>query len=338
MDYPLIWSVLIATTIIVYVILDGFDLGIGILTGHARSDQHRSMMTATIGPVWNGNAIWLILGGCALFAAFPLAYAVLVTALYMPILVMLLALIFRKVAFVFLHRANGSGTRTFWNKAFQWGSSITAFFQGIILGAVIQGMAIDGRVFAGDAWDWLTPFSILTGLSVFAGYTLLGATWLVLKLEGEYQELARSWARRALFAAAIAMTVISLATLSIDERVTERWGINMSSIDLSTFLPVSIIPAFTVFLFAFVWKDLDGDDFTVPAWRPYLGTAGIFLCGYLGLAVSLFPYLVPFELTVWDTAASGNDLKLLLVVAAVILPITLMYTAFVYKLYWGKVK
>jgi len=262
----------------------------------------------------------------------------LMPAFYLPILIMLAALIFRGVAFEFRHKARRPRTRKFWNGAFRWGSFTAAFSQGLILGAFIQGVAVEGRAFAGGTWDWLTPFSVLTGFAVVAGYVLLGACWLVLKMEGEYQELARSWARRALFGTAIAMGVVSLATLSIDARVTERWGVTMSSIEFGKFLPVSIIPILAVFLIAFLWKDLDGDDYTVPAWRPYLCAAGIFLCGYLGLAVSLFPYLVPFELTVWDTAARDNALALMFVGAAIMLPVILIYTAFVYKLFWGKVK
>lgn len=338
MDYPLIWSILIAVAVMLYVLLDGFDLGVGILTRFAKTDKHRNLMTATIEPVWDGNETWLILGGGGLFAAFPLAYAILMPAFYLPILIMLAALIFRGVAFEFRHKAVRPKTRRFWNGAFTWGSLAAAFSQGIILGAFIQGIEVEGRAFSGGTWDWLTPFSLLVGASMVFGYCLLGASWLILKTEGEYQERARAWTRMSLFCTAIALAIVSLATLSIDPRVTERWGISMAEIDFGRFLPVAIIPAFALFLIAFLWKDLDGDDFTVPAWRPWLLSAGIFMCGYLGLAFSLFPYLVPFEVTLWEAAARDNALSLLLVGAAIMLPVILIYTAFVYKLFWGKVK
>ena len=321
MDLPLIWAVLIAVAVMMYVLLDGFDLGVGMLTGLARNEEERSMMTATVEPVWDGNETWLILGGGGLFAAFPLAYAILMPAFYLPILVMLAALIFRGVAFEFRHKAANPATKRFWNGAFLGGSLTASFSQGVILGAFIQGVEVEGRAFSGGAFDWLTPFSLLVGAAVVAGYVLLGACWLVLKTEGELQDRVRGWAKVALIAVSVGFLAVSLATLSIDPRVTARWGVSMFEIDVVKALPVAPIPLIGLALVGWLWRDLAMKPEAAPDWRPYLLTAGVFLSGYLGLAVSLFPYLAPFEVTLWEAAARDNALGLMLVGAAIMLPV-----------------
>lgn len=340
MDLPLIWAVLIAVAVMMYVLLDGMDLGVGMLSALAASDEERNMMTATIEPVWDGNETWLVLGGGGLFAAFPLAYAVIMPAVYLPVLIMLAALIFRGVAFEFRHKAVRKQTRLFWNGAFYLGSLTAAFSQGVILGAFVTGFETDGRNFAGGALDWLSPFSLLTGVSVVAGYILLGACWLVLKTEGDLQAKARRYGLIALAAVSICFALVSLATLSVDPRVTERWGVSMTSLDLARLLPLSPVPLIGLALSAWLARDLlrIGGPKSGPDWRPYLLTAGIFLSGYVGLGVSLFPWLVPFSFDIWETAARDNALGLMLVGAAVMLPIILLYTAYVYRLFWGKVK
>lgn len=337
MDLPLIWSLLIATAVMLYVLLDGSDLGIGILTAFADDDAERNLMTATIEPVWDGNETWLILGGGGLFAAFPLAYAVLMPAFYIPVLLMLAALIFRGVAFEFRHKAVRKPTRLFWNGAFAYGSLTAALAQGFILGGFIQGVEVEGRSFAGGSLDWLTPFSILVALSVAGGYVLLGSCWLVLKTEGTTQAGARKWARRATVFVLIAMAAVSLATLSIDPRVTERWGVSMQAIDFGKFLPLAPIPLMSGVLFLLLWRDIQLKIENAPDWRPMLISAGLFLLGYAGLAISLFPNLVPFDLDIWQTAARDNALMLMLVGAAIMLPVILGYTIYVYSLFWGKV-
>jgi cytochrome d ubiquinol oxidase subunit II len=338
MDLPLIWAVLIATAVILYVFLDGFDLGVGILTMFADDEKERSLLTATIEPVWDGNETWLILGGGGLFAAFPLAYAILMPAFYLPVLIMLAALIFRGVAFEFRHKAARKPTKTFWNGAFAGGSLIAAFSQGLILGAFVQGVTVEGRAFAGGAFDWLTPFSLLVGASVVIGYVLLGSCWLILKTEDETQSGARKWARRAALGVAVSMASVSLATLSIDPRVTERWGVSMQAIDFAKFWVLAPIPFAAAGLFYLLWRDLELKPAGAPDWRPILLAGGLFLTGYFGLAASIFPYNVPFERDIWETAAHDNALGLLLVGAAVMLPLILAYTAYVYKLFWGKVR
>lgn len=340
MDYPLIWSFLIAIAVMLYVLLDGMDLGVGMLTFFASGDEERNMMTATIEPVWDGNETWLVLGGGGLFAAFPLAYAVLMPAFYLPVLMMLAALIFRGVAFEFRHKAVRAPTRLFWNGAFYGGSFVAALSQGMILGAFVQGVAVEGRAFSGGAFDWLTPFSILVGLSVVAGYILLGACWLILKTENALYLKARRWGLYALILVSIGFAAVSLATLSIDARITHRWGFTMTSVEWGKLLPLSPVPLAGLALTAWLARDLmvkPGPD-AAPDWRPYLLAAGIFMSGYIGLAVSLFPWLVPFEFTIWDSAARDNALSLLLVGAAIMLPVILIYTAYVYSLFWGKVK
>ena len=337
MDYPLIWSVLIATAVMLYVLLDGSDLGIGILTAFAKDEEERNLMTATIEPVWDGNETWLILGGGGLFAAFPLAYAVLMPAFYIPVLMMLAALIFRGVAFEFRHKAVRKPTRIFWNGAFAYGSLTAAIAQGFILGGFIQGVEVEGRAFSGGAFDWLSPFTILVAFSVAGGYVLLGSSWLVLKTEHELQAGARKWAKRATIFTLLAMAAVSLATLSIDPRVTERWGVSMQAIEFGKFLPLAPVPLIAGALFFLLWRDLALQVDKAPDWRPMIWAAGLFLTGYLGLAISLFPNLVPFQIDIWQAAARDNALALMLVGAVIMLPVILAYTIYVYSLFWGKV-
>ncbi len=337
MDLPFIWALLIATAVMLYVLLDGSDLGIGILTAFANSEQERNVMTATIEPVWDGNETWLILGGGGLFAAFPLAYAILMPAFYFPVLIMLAALIFRGVAFEFRHKAVRPTTQRFWNGAFAYGSLIAALAQGFILGGFIQGVEVEGRNFAGGTFDWFTPFSVLVALSVAGGYVLLGSCWLILKTEGVTQQGCRKWARRATVYVILAMAAVSLATLSIDDRVTERWGVSMTAFQFDTFLPLAPIPFLAAGLFFLLWRDIFLKVEKAPDWRPMIWSALIFLTGYLGLTVSLYPLLVPFDLDIWETAARDNALGLMLVGAVIMLPIILAYTVYVYSLFWGKV-
>ncbi len=340
MDLPFIWAILIAVAVMMYVLLDGMDLGVGMLTAFAESETERNQMTASIEPVWDGNETWLILGGGGLFAAFPLAYAVIMPAFYLPILFMLAALIFRGVAFEFRHKAVRPTTRRFWNGAFYGGSLVAALSQGLILGGFIQGITVEGRSFAGGAFDWLSPFSVLVGVAVVAGYILLGCCWLVLKTEGTLYSKARRWAFYALCTVSIGFAAVSAATLFIDPRVTERWGFSISHFDLGTLVQLAPIPLAGLLLSAWLARDLlmKPGPGSAPDWRPYLLAVGIFLSGYVGLAVSLFPWLVPFELTIWQTAARDNALSFMLVGAGVMIPVILIYTAYVYSLFWGKVK
>jgi cytochrome d ubiquinol oxidase subunit II len=340
LDYPLIWAFILAVGVMMYVLLDGFDLGVGMLTTQARSDEERNMMTATIEPVWDGNETWLIIGGGGLFAAFPTAYAIIMPAFYLPVLMMLAALIFRGVAFEFRHKAVRPLTKKFWNGAFAGGSFAAAFAQGIMLGGMIQGIEVEDGAFAGHALDWLTPFTLLTGLSVVTGYTLLGACWLVLKTEGEMFARSRRWSLLALGGVALCFFAVSLATLAVDPTIGDRWGFSMQHVDIATLAPLAPVPLVGMILCLLLARDLTMKTGagSAPDWRPFLYAAGIFISGYFGIGISLFPYIVPFEVTLWEAAARENALGFMFVGAAVMLPVILAYTAYVYRLFWGKVK
>jgi cytochrome d ubiquinol oxidase subunit II len=283
--------------------------------------------------VWDGNETWLVLGGGGLFAAFPKAYAALMPALYIPIILMLLALIFRGVAFEFRHHGRGRG-KQFWTAAFAAGSIVAAFAQGLVLGGFIQGVTLgDDGQFAGGAFDWLTPFSLLVAASLIAGYALLGATWLVFKTQGDLYERARNWVKTIALLTAFAMGAVSLATLNIDPRVTERWGVTMTSVDWPVFIRLAPLPVIAGAICVALWLRWRGE----PLIAPYMLAVGLFAIGFLGLAVSLWPYIVPFAMTPADAAAADNALTLMLWGALRMLPIILAYTGYVYWVFRAKV-
>jgi len=333
LDLPLIWAGILAIAVLLYVLLDGFDLGVGALFALA-TPKERDVMTASIAPVWDGNETWLVLGGGGLFAAFPLAYAVVMPAFYLPIMLMLGALIFRGVAFEFRAHGRRSGRR-FWTFAFSAGSILASVSQGFVLGGFVQGITVRNQAFAGGPLDWLTPFTCLTAISLTLGYALLGACWLIAKAEGELQQKARRWAKRLTVAVAVCMALVSLATLSVNPAVTARWGVSMSHIDWSKLAPLS--PAPVLGGLALAWLYLSAGRETTT-YAPYASAAAAFLAGYLGLAISIAPYVVPYQLTLWDCAAKDNALALMLVGVVIMLPVILGYTAFVYWIFRGKAK
>jgi cytochrome d ubiquinol oxidase subunit II len=331
-ELPMIWAALIAVAVFLYVALDGFDLGVGILFPFAKDARERDQMQAAIAPVWDGNETWLVLGGGGLFAAFPKAYAALMPALYAPIILMLLALIFRGVAFEFRHHARGMGKR-WWTVAFSAGSIVAAAAQGLVLGGFIQGVALQDGVFVGGALDWLTPFSLLAALALVVGYALLGATWLVFKTQGALFERARQWVTQLSIMTALAMGAVSLATLGVDPRVTARWGLTMTSVDWSQFIWLAPLPAAAGAICFLLWRRWS----STPHIAPFLLAVALFLIGYVGLAISLWPYIVPFAMTPAGAAAADNALALMLWGAAPMLPIILGYTAYVYWIFRAKV-
>ncbi len=331
-ELSLIWAVLIAVAVFLYVILDGFDLGVGILFPFAKDAHERDQMQAAIAPVWDGNETWLVLGGGGLFAAFPKAYAALMPAVYIPIILMLLALIFRGVAFEFRHHGRNRG-KAFWTAAFAGGSQVAAFAQGLVLGAFVQGIDVREGAFAGGPFDWLTPFSLLVGVAVVAGYSLLGAAWLVFKTQGGAFERARRQLKALVVVSALAMAAVSLATLNIDPRVTERWGLSMTRIDWSAFVKLGPLPLVAAILCGLLWRGADRRHHL----QPYLLAVALFATGFLGLAVSLWPYILPFAMTPAEAAAADNALALLLAGALPMLPIILGYTGYVYWLFRAKV-
>ncbi len=324
-DLPLIWAGIIGIAVAMYVILDGFDLGVGILFPFARSEREREQMLNSIAPFWDGNETWLVLGGGGLLAAFPKAYAVIMPALYLPVIAMLLALVFRGITFEFRTVARRKAR---WDVVFAAGSTLAGFFQGVILGGLIQGIRVDNGQFAGGPFDWATPFAAACGLGVVAGYALLGATWLTMKTEGEITAHARAQAKAALVAVLLFMAVVSVWTPLAFPRIFERW---FSLPNLLYLSPVPIMTALAAFL-AWKWLEQRADGL------PFAAAIALFLLGYLGLVISTFPYLVPPTLTVWDTAAAPASQLFMLVGTVVMLPIILGYTAFVYWIFRGKLR
>ena len=331
-NLPLIWAALLVVAVFMYILLDGFDLGVGILFPFAEHDLDRDMMMNSVGPFWDGNETWLVLGGGGLFAAFPMAYAALMPAIYMPIGFMLIALIFRGVAFEFRFKAQGTGRRI-WDQAFHWGSVVATFSQGLILGTLVQGISLENNRFAGGMFDWLTPFSFVTGCALVWGYTLLGAGWLVIKTEGRLQ----AWCRRAGFVAAavvlLMIIVVSLWVPALEAQVAERWGLNYPDVDWGRLMLWSPIPLLVALAFWQLARALRG----ASVYGPYLWAVAIMLLGYTGLIVGIYPYVVPYSLTFEQAAAAPNAQGLLLVGAVIFLPVILGYTGYVYWVFRGKV-
>lgn len=324
-DLPLIWAMLIALAVFLYVLLDGFDLGIGILFPFAPSDKCRDRMMNSVAPFWDGNETWLVLGGGGLFAAFPLAYSILMPAFYIPIIVMLLGLILRGVAFEFRFKADTS--RKLWDIAFHFGSLSAAFAQGLILGAFVQGVEVTGRHFTGGPFDWATGFSVMTGIAVVCGYALLGSTWLVMKTEDVTQTWARKAASYVLALVGIGMALVSLTMPFLNERIRLFW---FDEPNIYYLLPM---PLMTAALFIQIWRDLHKAK---AEYRPFLFSILVFSMGYLGLALSIFPWMIPFHYDLWQAASSGPSLSLMLVGVAPLLPIILGYTGYCYYLFRGK--
>jgi cytochrome d ubiquinol oxidase subunit II len=323
---PVVWAAIIGTAVALYVILDGFDLGTGILFPFARTERERDQMMNSIAPFWDGNETWLVLGGGGLWVAFPRAYAVVMPALYLPVIVMLLALVFRGVSFEF--RVVAIASKKYWNFAFAAGSTLAGFCQGVILGGLIQGIKVENGAFAGGPFDWATPFAFLCGLGVVAGYALLGATWLAMKTEGEVAERARLHAKALLLGVLAFMAVVSLWTPLAFDRIAARW---FSAPNIYFLWPVPLLTALTALL---AWRWLD-ERREVP---PFLASIALFLLGYLGLVISVYPYLVPPTLTIWQAAAAPSSQLFMLVGTLILLPIILGYVVFVYWVFRGKVR
>lgn len=323
---PVIWSLLLAVAIAMYVVLDGFDLGIGILFPFAKSDMEKDQMMSSVAPFWDGNETWLVLGGGGLLVAFPLAYSIVMPALYLPVIFMLLALVFRGVAFEFRHVADTS--RFVWNIAFAGGSTLAAFFQGVLLGGFVQGIKVENNAFAGGPLDWATPFAFLCGLGVVAGYALIGSTWLIMKTEGAAARRARAHAKLLLPAVLVFMGIVSLWTPIAFPRIADRW---FTTPNLFYLAPV---PLLTLLLAWGVWRWLEEGREN----RPFFGVIGLFLLGYIGIGISIFPYLIPPSLTVWETAAAPASQIFMLIGTVFMLPVVLGYIAFVYWLFRGKVR
>ncbi|MBL8657860.1 MAG: cytochrome d ubiquinol oxidase subunit II [Altererythrobacter sp.] len=323
-DLTVVWAFIIAFAVFAYVVMDGFDLGIGILFPTFEPGPERDRAMNSIAPVWDGNETWLVLGGGGLLAAFPLAYAVILPATYPLIIAMLLGLVFRGVAFEF--RWRDPRHRQFWDAAFTGGSLTAALAQGMTLGALLQGVAVENRAYAGSWFDWLTPYTLLTGLGTVAGYALLGATWLVWKLDGPEQAHARKLAKRAAWTTFVLMAGVSLYNVLLDPEYAARW---LSAPAIYLLAPVPIVTgAIALALLHALAKGRDA----APFW---LGVA-LFFMGMAGLGVTIWPYVVPTAITIWDAAAPERSQIFMLVGVALTLPLILAYTAWSYWVFRGK--
>lgn len=339
MDLPLILAALVVISIMLYVLLEGMDLGVGVLTGLSSSEEERALMTETLKPVWRGGAVWLALAVLGLYAGFPLAFDILFPAFCVPAFTLIAALVIRAVSQLAWSRTAHVLTKRACEQGFFIGSLVAALSQGFILGGYVQGLRVEDTAFAGGLFDWLSPFTLLVAASVVVGYALLGGCWLVLKTEGELYLRARRWARLSLIGVGCAFAAVSLAMLSVDPDVSARWGFSLRHIDWATLLPLSPIPLAGLLLTLWLFRDLwmtPGPD-AAPDWRPYLLAAGVFLSGFFGLTTSIFPFIIPYEVRLWGAAANDETLAVLLIGAAVLTPTILIYTAYVYRLFWGKV-
>ncbi len=323
-DLPTIWALIITFAIFAYVVMDGFDLGIGILFPTLAEGKERDSAMNSIAPVWDGNETWLVLGGGGLMAAFPLAYGVVLSALYTPIIAMLLALIFRGVAFEF--RWRDPRHREYWDWAFTLGSVVAALAQGITLGGLLQGIAVEGRAYAGGWWDWLSPFSLLVGVSLVCGYGLLGATWLIMKSEGSLQAHCQRLALRLGIGTIVGMAAVSAATPFLSGQYATRW-FAWPQILFTAQVPLLVAIASVTFFFALRHK---------RDYWPFLIALALFALGLAGLGVSMYPYVVPRAITIWDAAAPPASLEFMLVGAVVMVPIILAYTGYAYWIFRGK--
>lgn len=326
LDYAFIWAGLIALSVLIYVILDGFDLGVGILFPMGESESDRDVMMNSVAPIWDGNETWLVLGGGGLLAVFPLAYATIFPALYMPLMIMLLALIFRGVAFEYRWRTTRG--KRFWDHAFFGGSSVAALMQGVALGALVQGIKVENRAYVGGWFDWLSPFSALTGIAVWFGYGLLGATWLILKTEGALQAKMRDLAYKLAVVTIALIGVVSIWTPFLNPIYFEHW-FNFPSSLYTVIAPLLV-------LFA-IWRLFAGLKERHDLW-PFLAAVLLFVACFGGIGISFYPYIVPISLTIWEAAAPDNSLKFTLVGTVIMLPIILGYTAYAYWVFRGKVR
>lgn len=325
LDYSFIWAGIIAFAVLTYVILDGFDLGVGILFPLADGEREKATMMNSIAPVWDGNETWLVLGGGGLFAVFPLAYAVIMPALYMPIILMLLALIFRGVAFEYRWRTENG--KYLWDIAFFGGSIVAAFMQGIALGALVQGIEVADRAYAGGWWDWLSVFSILTGVAVVVGYALLGATWIILKTEDSLQRRMQNYAWYLGAGTLAFIGVVSILTPFQDPEYFQRW-LNLPGSIFSVVMPSAI--------FAAAWALFTGLNAGEDS-QPFLAALSIFVLCFIGIGISFYPNIVPPSLTIAEAAAPDESLRFALFGTVVLVPMILVYTGYAYWVFRGKI-
>jgi cytochrome bd ubiquinol oxidase subunit II len=325
MDLAVLWALILAFAIAAYVLMDGFDLGIGILFWLFRPGGERDQAMNAIAPFWDGNETWLVMGGAGLLAAFPLAYAIILPALYAPIIAMLLGLIFRGVAFEF--RWRNPDHRPLWDAGFTAGSLLATLMQGVAIGALVQGISVAGRAYTGYWWEWLSPFSLLTGISLIVGYALLGSSWLIWRTQGQLQAHARRIARLALLAMLAAVAAVSLSTPFVQPQYFGRW---FRTPGLLVAVPMPLLVAATAYA---MWRSIGGRR----EWMPFVLVLLLFLLNMIGLGISIWPDAVPGRVTIWDAAAPATSQKFLLVGALILIPLILGYTGLSYWVFRGKV-
>ncbi|OEZ01619.1 MULTISPECIES: cytochrome d ubiquinol oxidase subunit II [Stenotrophomonas] len=324
---PVAWFAVIGFGVLMYVVLDGFVLGIGILAPMAEDEEQLDVMMNTAAPIWDGNETWLVLGGAGLMAAFPKAYAALLSALYLPVLLLVVALVFRGVAFEFRFKAHRS--RRLWSVAFGLGSLLAAFAQGVILGALVQGLQVVNGNYVGGPFGWFSPFSMLTGAAVVFGYALLGSTWLILKTEGREQAVARTLTRPLVVAVIVFMGLVSAWLPFLDSRLMARWFSD------GNFWWLSPVPLLTLAVAVALWQSAMHPRRDLP---PFLLTLALFVLGFIGLVLGMWPYLLPPSMTLWEAAAPASSMGFSLVGLVVLLPVILGYTAWSYRVFRGKVR
>ncbi|MDR5897242.1 cytochrome d ubiquinol oxidase subunit II [Larsenimonas suaedae] len=325
-DLPVIWLFLIGFAITMYVVMDGFSLGVGILFPFVKHDQHRDVMMNSVAPVWDGNQTWMILGGAGLYGAFPLAYAVYLPAMYLPLILMLLALIFRGIAFEFRFKSNRS--RPFFDTVFSVGSMVATFAQGVVLGAIIQGVEVVDRQYAGGTFDWFSPFSLFTGVALMLGYGLLGASWLIVKTEGGLQRRFYFLARPFAILLAVAMAVVSLWTPLANSRIFDVW------FTMPNMLWLAIMPImFLALVYSIIKGIIERHEKLI-----FVKSIALFVLGLIGLIISFFPLLIPPSITVWEAASSSKSQSFLIVGYCVLIPVILAYTFYSYRVFKGKVR
>jgi len=319
MDLAFIFMVLMGVAVLTYVVLDGYDLGVGMLMP-AATDEEQSFMVASIGPFWDANETWLVLGIGILLSAFPLAHGLVLSALYLPVVAMLVGLMFRGVAFELRIKAEG-WHRELWNWLFWAGSFLASFAQGLMLGRYVTG-------FEPGFGYWM--FAVLVGASLCGGYVLLGATWLILKTEGDLQRKAVGWARWGLLWVALGVALVSLATPLVSETVRDKW------FDFPRTLGLMLLPAATVAAGAWLWRSATRVRSGGADWQPYAAAVLIFTLAFAGLAYSIYPYVVIDRLTIWEAAAHPSALKALFIGSAIVLPFIAAYTVLSYRIFRGK--
>lgn len=325
-DLPTIWALIIGFGLMMYVLLDGFDLGIGLLFPLIREKHERDIIVNSVAPVWDGNETWLVLGGAGLMAAFPVAYSVILSALYLPLLFMLFGLLIRGVAFEFRFKATPSH-RPAWDKLFFSGSLIATFFQGVAMGAVIVGFDVNNREYSGSAFAWLTPFSLFTGFSLLFAYSLLGATWLISKTEGHLQQHVKSYTPLLVMLLMLCMLGISIYTPLINRAVWERW------FSVPNILWLSPLPLLAVFVAIATIRAMKSKNDRLP----FILTLCLLLLGYAGLIISLWPNMIPPGITIYEAAAPESSLQFALYGVVAIVPVILLYTYWSYHVFRGKV-